>query len=45
MLTLCFLHVHVRGKIQDLNHEVSDMTKEIEVYSQENVAFLGFEKR
>ena len=34
-----------RGKIQELNHEITDMTKEIDAYSQENAAFLSFEKR
>ena len=39
-----FFFIH-RGKIQDLSHEISDMTKEIEAYTQENAAFLAFEKR
>jgi hypothetical protein len=44
---LLFVEVlfHCRGKIQDLNHETTDMAQEIEAYTQENAAFLAFEKR
>ena len=47
LLLLCFYYQPdtFRAKIQDLNHEIADMTKEIELYTQENSAFLSFEKR
>lgn len=40
-----FCNFNYRGKNQELSHEVSDMTKEIEAYTQENAAFLSFEKK
>ena len=34
-----------RGKIQDLNSEIAQMTQEIETYNQESATYLTFEKR
>ena len=34
-----------RGKIQDLNTEIAQMTQEIDTYTQESATYLTFEKR
>lgn len=42
---LCLCTQKFRGKIQDLNSEIAQMSQEIETYNQESATYLTFEKR